>query len=97
MMKRMQGQQPGFMTLGKNKAKIYMEDEVGVTFNDVAGVDEAKEELEEVIEFLKEPRAIHRTSAARSQGRAAGRPARAPARPCWPRPWPARAGCRSSA
>ncbi len=41
MIKRMQGQQPGFMSLGKNKAKIYMENEVGVRFDDVAGVDES--------------------------------------------------------
>jgi cell division protease FtsH len=55
LMKRMQGQQPGFMSLGKNKAKIYMEDEVGVRFDDVAGVDESKQELKEVIEFLRQP------------------------------------------
>jgi cell division protease FtsH len=55
LMKRMAGQQPGFMTLGKNKAKIYMENELDVTFDDAAGVDEAKQELVEVIEFLKEP------------------------------------------
>ena len=55
LMKRIQGQQPGFMTFGKNKAKIYMEDEVGVSFEDVAGVDESERELYEIIEFLKEP------------------------------------------
>jgi len=55
VMKRMTGQQPGFMSLGKKKAKIYVENELDVTFDDAAGVDEAKQELMEVIEFLKEP------------------------------------------
>ncbi len=55
IMRRFQQQQGGFMTLGKNKAKIYMDDEVQVKFEDAAGVDEAKQELVEVIDFLKEP------------------------------------------
>ena len=55
LMKRFQKQQGGFMTLGKNKAKIYMEDDVQVNFEDAAGVDEAKQELVEIIDFLKEP------------------------------------------
>ena len=47
--------QSGFMQVGQSKAKIYMEKDVKVTFADVAGVDEAKDELREVIEFLKTP------------------------------------------
>jgi cell division protease FtsH len=55
LIRRMAGSQTGFMTLGKNKAKIYMENEIKVTFKDAAGVDEAEQELVEVIDFLKEP------------------------------------------
>lgn len=50
-----QGLGGGFMSIGKSKAKVYMEQDVKVTFNDVAGVDEAKTELQEVIAFLKTP------------------------------------------
>jgi cell division protease FtsH len=55
IMRRFAAQQGSFLTLGRKKARVYMEDEVGVTFDDAAGVDEAKEELVEVIEFLKAP------------------------------------------
>jgi len=55
MIRRIGGQQPGFMTLGKNKAKIYVEEDLDVRFSDVAGVEEAKEELGEIIEFLRYP------------------------------------------
>jgi cell division protease FtsH len=43
------------LTVGKSKARIYAQGDTGVTFNDVAGEDEAKAELEEIVEFLKHP------------------------------------------
>ena len=45
----------GLMTVGKSKAKVYVQDETKVTFQDVAGVEEAEEELREIIEFLQNP------------------------------------------
>jgi len=46
----------GFMSVGRSKAKIYVEKDTKVTFADVAGVDEAKAELVEIVEFLKNPK-----------------------------------------
>jgi len=53
--RRMGGGSGGLMSIGKSKAKVYMEKGTGITFEDVAGIDEAKEELQEVVEFLKTP------------------------------------------
>lgn len=50
----------GLMSIGKSKAKLYMEQDVTVRFSDVAGVDEAKIELQEIIEFLKTPEKFSR-------------------------------------
>ncbi len=54
------GASGGMMQIGKSKAKVYIEKKTGVTFADVAGIDEAEEELVEVVEFLKTPEKYQR-------------------------------------
>jgi cell division protease FtsH len=53
----------GFMSIGSGKAKVYVHKDTGVTFDDVAGVDEAKDELKEIIDFLKNPKEYGRLGA----------------------------------
>ncbi|MBP5992276.1 MAG: ATP-dependent zinc metalloprotease FtsH [Piscinibacter sp.] len=53
----------GFMAIGKSRAKVYVETDTGVSFADVAGVDEAKEDLKEVVDFLKHPQEYGRLGA----------------------------------
>ncbi len=77
------------------EAKVSTPGEKKVTFQDVAGADEEKEELREIVEFLKDPEVS--STWARAFPRACCWWAlRAPARRCWPGPWPARRACRSS-
>ncbi len=86
----------GVMTVGKNRARIVGEEGTGVTFADVAGADEAKEELVEVVEFLRTPEKFARLGAKIPKGVLLVGPPPAPARRCSRAPWPARPACRSS-
>jgi cell division protease FtsH len=63
LLRRMGGPAQGVMTFGKSQARLQAEGDTGVTFGDVAGVDEAKEELQEVVEFLKIPEKFARLGA----------------------------------
>ncbi len=55
LMRKMGGAPSGILSFGKSRGKIYGEDEIKITFEDAAGVDEAKEELKEIIEYLRFP------------------------------------------
>ena len=59
---------PGFMNVGRSRAKVYVERDTGVTFADVAGVDEAKAELQEVVAFLQDPQGHGRLGARLPKG-----------------------------
>jgi cell division protease FtsH len=58
----------GMLSIGKSKAKVLVEKNTGVTFDDVAGVDEAKEELQEIVAFLKQPDVYGRLGARMPKG-----------------------------
>src|SRR5690606_24912390 len=64
----------GLMSIGRSKAKVYVETGVGVTFADVAGVDEAKEAVREVVGFLKDPTRYGRLGARIPKGLLLGGP-----------------------
>lgn len=71
IMRRMSGQMGaggGFMSIGKSKAKVYVETDIKTTFADVAGVEEAKAELMETVEFLKAPERYGRLGARMPKG-----------------------------
>ncbi len=78
-MRQMQGGgggRGGPMSFGKSKARLLSEDQVKTTFADVAGCDEAKEEVSELVEFLRDPGKFQRLGRPYPARRADGRPAR---------------------
>ena len=94
-MRRM-GPASGLMTIGKSKAKVYMETSTGVTFDDVAGIDEARAELMEIVDFLKRPEHYRRLGGKIPKGvLLVGAPGTG--KPSWPRRWRGKPGCPSSA
>ncbi|HKP62256.1 MAG TPA: ATP-dependent zinc metalloprotease FtsH [Polyangiales bacterium] len=68
MAERGPGGSGGLMAVGKSKAKVYVETDTKTTFSDVAGVDEAKEELQEIVAFLKNPNSYGRLGARMPKG-----------------------------
>jgi len=60
LMRRMGNAQGGLLAIGKSRAKVYVETSTGVTFDDVAGIDEARGELMEIVDFLKRPERYRR-------------------------------------
>jgi cell division protease FtsH len=68
MAKQLGGPGGGLMAIGKSKAKVYVESDTRVTFADVAGVDESKEELREIVAFLKDPKGYGRLGARMPKG-----------------------------
>ena len=82
----------GLMSIGKSRANLYVDKETGVTFNDVAGVDEAKEELKEIIDYLKTPEKYQRLGGKIPKGvLLVG--LREPEKPCSLKPLPAKQKC----
>ena len=74
MFRQAQGSNNQAMTFGKSRARMFLGNKTVVTFTDVAGVDEAKKELQEVVEFLKYPEKFSCPRRAHPARRAAGRP-----------------------
>ena len=96
-MNRMQGGgKGGAMGFGKSKAKMLTEKHGRVTFDDVAGIDEAKEELEEIVEFLRNPQKFSRLGGKIPKGALCWLALRAPVRRCWRARLREKRACRSS-
>ena len=95
-MRQMQSGGGRAMGFGKSRARMLTEKQGRVTFDDVAGIDEAKSELQEIVEFLKDPQKFQRLGGKIPKGVLLVGPARHRQDACWRAPSPARPTCRSS-
>ena len=76
MIRQMQAGGNKAMSFGKSRARLLTAQQKKATFKDVAGIEEAKDELQEIIDFLKDPAKIPEAGRTHSQGRAARRASR---------------------
>ena len=68
IIRQARGAQDSIFSFGRSKAKLFSRGKQNVTFNDVGGVDEAKKELEEIVDFLKHPRKYRKLGARTPKG-----------------------------
>jgi len=94
-MRQMQSGGNKALSFGKSRARLLSMQQKKITFKDVAGVDEAKEELKEIIEYLREPQKFQKLGGRIPKGVLLVGPPE-PAKRCWRGPWPAKQTCRSS-
>jgi cell division protease FtsH len=95
MMRQMQAGGNKALSFGKSRARLLTAQQKKATFKDVAGIDEAKEELQEIIDFLKDPQKFQKLGGRIPKGVLLVGP-RARGRPCWRGPLRGKPMCRSS-
>lgn len=95
LMKNAGGKNSMMFGMGKSNAKIYVKSSDGIKFSDVAGEDEAKENLSEIVEYLHDPKKYKEIGASMPKGiLLVGPPGTG--RRCWPKPWQEKRMCRFS-
>lgn len=68
MFRQARGAQDGILGIGRSKAKVYIKGKQNISFKDVGGMDEAKQELKEVVDFLRHPKKYHKVGARTPKG-----------------------------
>ncbi len=74
--------------MGKSNARVYVQSSEGIRFSDVAGEDEAKENLAEIVDYLHNPKEIHRRGSLHAERRSPCKALQVPVKQCLPKPLP---------